>query len=203
VGDLQRTRVSPAQRTESSMPYQLQFAEWVPVPVSQVFDFFTNPENLPRLMPPQLQTKVDGFQLVAPPPPSQNLNPIEVHHVAGAGSIIDTSLRPISWLSWRRKWTAAITEFEWNHHFTDVQEKGPFKRWHHRHEFLEDDRNGFNGTLVRDVIEYEVGFGPFGALANSLFIRRRISQTFAYRQKNLPKLFAEQIRNNPGTRHSQ
>jgi hypothetical protein len=76
------------------MPYQLQFADWVPVPVSEVFAFFADPENLPRLMPPQLQTKVDGFQLVAPPPPpSQNLNPIEVHHVAGAGSIIDTSLR--------------------------------------------------------------------------------------------------------------
>jgi ligand-binding SRPBCC domain-containing protein len=186
------------------MLYRLQFADWVPVPVSQVFAFFTDPENLPRLMPPQLQTKVDGFQLVAPPPlPSQNLNSLEVHHVAGTGSIIDTSLRPISWLSWRRKWTAAITEFEWNHHFADVQQKGPFKRWHHRHEFLEDNRNGFNGTLVRDVIEYEVGFGPLGALANSLFIERQIAKTFDYRQKILPKLFSEEIRNHPAVREAQ
>jgi len=186
------------------MPNQLQFADWIPVPIPQVFAFFADPENLPRLMPPQLQAKVDGFQLVAPPPPpSRDLNAIEVHHVADAGSIIDTSLRPISWLSWRRKWTAAITEFEWNHHFADVQQKGPFKRWHHRHEFLEDNRNGFNGTLVRDVIEYEVGFGPLGALANSLFIRRRISQTFAHRQEILPKLFSEEIRNNPAARQAQ
>jgi ligand-binding SRPBCC domain-containing protein len=177
------------------MPYQLQFADWIPVSVSEVFAFFADPENLPRLMPPQLQTEVDGFQLVAPPTrPSQNLNAIEVHHVAGAGSIIDTSLRPIGWLPWRRKWTAAITEFEWNHHFADLQQKGPFKRWHHRHEFLEDNRNGFNGTLVRDVIEYEVGFGPLGALANSLFLERRIRTSFAHRQKILSKLFASDVR---------
>jgi|ERR1700683_4548707 len=182
------------------MLYQLQFADWVPVLVPQVFAFFADPKNLPRLMPPQLQTKVEGFQLVAPPPPPlRNLSPVEVQHVASTGSIIDTSVRPISWISWRRKWIARITEFEWNHHFADVQQKGPFKRWQHRHEFLEDDRNGFNGTLVRDVIEYEVGFGPLGALANSLFIRRRISQTFAHRQKTLPKLFAEEIRSNPIT----
>lgn len=185
------------------MPHQMQFADWIPVTVPRVFAFFADPENLPRLMPPETQTKVEGFQLVAPPPPpSRNLNPVEVHHTAGTGSIIDTSVRPFRWLSWRRKWTAAITEFAWNHHFADMQQKGPFKRWHHRHEFLEDNRNGFNGTLVRDVIEYEVGFGLLGALANSLFIERRICKVFAHRQKVLPKLFSEDIRSNPEVREA-
>lgn len=45
-----------------------------------------------------------------------------------------------------------------------------------------------NGTLVRDLIEYEVGFGPLGALANSLFIEQQMRQTFAERQKILPQL---------------
>ncbi|MGA3350211.1 MAG: SRPBCC family protein [Candidatus Sulfotelmatobacter sp.] len=172
------------------MPHQLQFADWVSFPVPQVFAFFANPENLPRLMPPAAETKIEGYQLV-PPPPIPDLNAIALHHLAGVGSVIDTTFRPIRFLKWRRKWTAAITEFEWNHHFADVQQKGPFKRWHHRHEFMPNARNGFNGTLVRDVIEYEVGFGRLGELANSLFIERQMRQTFTARQKILPKLLSE------------
>jgi ligand-binding SRPBCC domain-containing protein len=174
------------------MSYRLEFSDWIPVPVPRVFEFFADPENLPRLMPPASHTKVESFQLVAPlPPPSRDLNPIEIQFVAGKGSVIDTSFRPLSWLSWRRKWTATITEFEWNHHFADMQHKGPFKRWHHWHEFIADHRSECSGTLVNDVVEYEVGFGPLGSLANAFFIERHLRETFAYRQKQLPKLLAE------------
>src|SRR5580704_9457775 len=175
------------------MTRKLQFADWVPFPVTRVFAFFSNPENLPRLMPPQTQTRIDRLQLIAPPLWPADDAPSN-RRAAGLGSTITTSFRPFKFLPMRRKWTAAITEFEWNHHFADVQQRGPFKRWHHRHEFLEDDRNGFQGTLVHDVIEYEVGFGPLGALANILFVQRRITQTFAHRQKMLPKMFAEGVR---------
>jgi ligand-binding SRPBCC domain-containing protein len=72
-----------------------------------------------------------------------------------------------------------------------VQEKGPFKRWHHRHEFLPETRNGVSGTIVRDMIVYEVGCGPLGALANTLFIEHRLRRTFAHRQKLLPRFFPE------------
>jgi len=172
------------------MPYHLQFADWVAVQIPQVFEFFANPENLPRLMPPETATKVDGFQLMAPPP-SPDKDAITIHHLGGTGSIIETSFRPIPWLSWRRKWTAVITEFEWNHHFVDAQQKGPFKHWRHRHEFIEDHRNGFSGTLVRDEIEYEVGFGPLGAVANMLFIEREMRQIFEHRQKVLSQLLVQ------------
>ena len=60
-----------------------------------------------------------------------------------------------------------ITEFEWNHHFADIQKKGPFKSFHHRHEVIEETRGQVKGTVVRDVIEYEVGFGWLGKLAQS------------------------------------
>ena len=171
------------------MPYRLQFADWVPVPMPRVFAFFSNPENLPRLMPPETFTLVDGLKLTAPPPlPGQPA--VSTGQVAGSGSIIDTTFRPLRWLWWRRKWTAAITEFEWNHHFADVQKNSPFKHWYHRHEFLAEGRNGFDGTVVRDVIEYELGFGVLGAMANWLFVERRIKKIFAYRQKVLPELLA-------------
>jgi hypothetical protein len=50
--------------------------------------------------------------------------------------------------------------------------------------------DGIAGTLVRDVIEYDVGFGPLGALANLLFVARQMRSTFAARQESLPKLLA-------------
>ncbi len=104
--------------------------------------------------------------------------------------MIETSFRMFPFLPLRARWIARITEFEWNHHFADVQENGPFKRWHHRHEFVGETRDRVEGTLVRDVIEYEVGLGPLGAIANSIFIERQMRQTFALRQQVLPKLLS-------------
>ncbi len=55
---------------------------------------------------------------------------------------------------------------------------------------MAETRNGVSGTLVRDIIEYELGFGPMGALANSVFIARQMRQTFAARQQILAQLLA-------------
>ena len=110
---------------------------------------------------------------------------------AGVGSTIVTSFRVFPFLPLRATWIARITEFEWNHHFADVQDKGPFKNWHHRHEFRAEARDGVAGTLVRDQIEYEVGFGPVGRVGNAIFIRRQMLQTFAERQKVLPNLLQQ------------
>jgi ligand-binding SRPBCC domain-containing protein len=93
-----------------------------------------------------------------------------------------------SFLPIRRRWVARITEFEWNHYFADMQDEGPFKSWHHRHEFATARRNGAEGTTIRDVIDYEVSFGFLGSIANALFIRRQMQSTFAERQERLPKL---------------
>jgi ligand-binding SRPBCC domain-containing protein len=170
------------------LAHRLQFEDWVPFTSPRVFAFFSNPENLPRIMPTATQTRLDQLHLVAPPAATGFL---DVQRSAGVGSIIVTSFRLSPILPLRAQWVARITEFEWNHHFADVQQRGPFKRWHHLHEFVTDNRDGIDGTLVRDVIEYEVGFGPLGALGDKLLIARRICDTFAQRQKILPQLLSE------------
>ena len=106
------------------------------------------------------------------------------------GTTIVTSFRVFPLFPLRAQWIARITEFEWNHHFADVQDKGPFKSWHHRHEFVGESRGGVEGTLVRDLIDYEVGFSFIGAIANALFIRRQMEKTFAQRQQILPALLS-------------
>ena len=156
---------------------RLQFQQWVPFPLDHVFAFFSNPLNLPRIMPTDSGTKIEqstGW-------PRQTLG-------ARRRMWRLASFRVFPVLPLRARWIARITEFEWNHYFADVQEKGPFKNWRHRHQFLAETRSGIAGTVVRDVIDYEVGFGFVGAMIDAVFLRRQMQNTFAQRQEVLLKL---------------
>ena len=169
------------------MSRHLEFEQWVPFPLEHVFAFFSNPENLPRIMPTSSRTSLIALNCV---PPTGVPVGFPSEKAAGVGSTIVTSFRVFPLLPLRRRWVARITEFEWNRYFADVQDHGPFKNWHHRHEFASAAREGVGGTLVRDVIEYEVGFGLAGTLANALFVHRQMKSTFAQRQRTLPHLLA-------------
>jgi ligand-binding SRPBCC domain-containing protein len=170
------------------MPYRSEFAAWVPFPLEQVFQFFASPENLPRIMPPSAETRIERVYLMPPPPApaSHSFRPLRT--LAGVGSEVVTSFRLAPPLAFRGRWIARITEFEWDHHFADIQAQGPFASWLHRHEFAPEVRNNVNGTLVRDRIEYEIGFGILGRIAQSVFVERQMNATFAYRQKVLERL---------------
>jgi ligand-binding SRPBCC domain-containing protein len=166
------------------MSHHLEFEQWVPFPLERVFAFFSNPENLPRIMPASSCTQMIGLNRVPPP----GLTAGSGEKAAGVGSSIVTSFRVFSFLPIRRRWVARITEFEWNRYFSDVQDEGPFKSWHHRHEFASAGRNGTEGTTIRDIIDYEVGFGFLGSIANALFIWPQMQSTFAERQRRLTNL---------------
>jgi ligand-binding SRPBCC domain-containing protein len=150
------------------MPHRSEFADWVPFPLKRVFLFFANPENLPRVMPPAADTRIEGLSLVSPPlfPGFTSLG----QPLAGVGSEIVTSFRLVPPLPFRGRWIARITEFEWNHYFANVQVQGPFKSWLHRHELAQETRNGIDGTVVSDRIEHEIGFGSLGAIAQKVFV---------------------------------
>jgi len=171
------------------MSHSILFEQWVPVPLERVFLFLANPSNLPRIMPPQTGTELVRLKLVPPPGIGAGSATItDRAPLAGTGSEIVTSFRLVPFLPFRAQWTALITEFEWNHHFADMQKRGPFKSFHHRHELREEERQQVRGTIVRDVIEYDVGFGLLGDLAQKLFVSRQLQRTFAYRQQALEKV---------------
>jgi len=178
------------------MIHRAQFEEWVPFPLERVFLFFANPENLPRIMPPASDTRINRLNLVSPSAPT-GVIPAAKQTLAGVGSTIVTSVRLLPFFPFRAPWIARVMEFEWNHHFADIQEKGPFKTWHHRHEFAAETRNGIAGTRVGDRIEYEVGFGLLGAMAQRLFVGRQITRTFLHRQSVLEGLLLEAENRSP------
>lgn len=171
------------------MTYRLQFEQWVPRPLDEVFLFFANPGNLPRIMPTWMQ--VELLEVHAVPPPGERAVTGTVSGeppLAGTGSELTASYRVIPWLPFRAVSGARITAFEMNHYFEDIQTRGPFKSWHHRHEFRAETRNGIIGTVVRDYVEYDPGWGLLGRAVNRLFLGPQMRQTFQHRHRALEAL---------------
>ena len=104
---------------------------------------------------------------------------------AGMGSEMTISFRPIIAVPLRQRWLARITEFVWFDHFEDVQVRGPFAHWRHRHATKRETRNGQLGTLVMDEVEYELPLGIWGEVAHRAIVRGQMLETFAYRQRRL------------------
>lgn len=137
-------------------------------PLDEVFAFYADALNLERITPPWL-----GFRVVTP-------GPIEM----GPGTLIEYRLRlhrlPVRWLT-------RIEVWEPGRRFVDAQQKGPYRVWHHTHEFEADG----DGTVVRDVVRYALPLGPLGELARRAFVERDLERIFAYRQGAVAQYFTK------------
>ena len=171
------------------MVKQFETRQWIPYPVELVFAFFANPTNLPHLMPPGLQARIEDARLQAPPPRPVASDPARQYRsvAAGAGSEILISFYPVVWVPKRMSWLTRITEFAWNSHFCDEQVRGPFDHFRHRHGIEAETRDGREGTLVTDTIEYALPFMDLG-FVGGLVARRKLVRMFAYRQERLPAI---------------
>jgi ligand-binding SRPBCC domain-containing protein len=173
------------------MTQRFETHQWVPYPVELVFAFFANPTNLPHLMPRKFEALIEDARIQPPPPrplagdPARRFKSV----AAGVGSEILISFFPIPWVPRRVSWMAQITEFVWNSHFCDEQVRGPFAQFHHRHGIQAEVREGVEGTLVKDEIEFALPYGFMGRVGGAL-LRRSLAKTFAHRQKRLPEILA-------------
>lgn len=137
----------------------------IDLPRAEVFDFFSNAENLERITPPEL-----GFHIVTP-------TPIDIKK----GTLIDykLSMHGIPF-GWRTEITCWDPPFE----FEDTQLKGPYKQWIHRHRFTEPEAGK---TLIEDDVRYRLPMEPLGDLAQ-FFVERQLNYIFDHRQKVVAKL---------------
>ncbi len=147
--------------------YKLQRELWVPHALREVFDFFSRAENLEQLTPPWMH-----FRILTPPP-------IEMRK----GTTIAYALRvrgiPLRWLTEIERWDPP-------HAFIDFQAKGPYRYWHHTHQFSEVG----DGTSIVDIVQYELPFGVLGRLANRIQVARDLEQIFDYRAQRVESLFS-------------
>ena len=95
----------------------LESRVWLAKARPEVFAFFADPRNLPLLTPAAFR-----LRLLSEPAPM------------AAGSVYDLAL---SWFGVPMRWRAFIREFDPPYRFVDVQVRGPYARWEHRHRFLE------------------------------------------------------------------
>jgi ligand-binding SRPBCC domain-containing protein len=181
--------------TIKSMMERFETRQWAPFPVELVFAFLANPSNLPHLMPPRLKTRIEDMRVQPPPPRPVAPDPARRYRseAAGEGSEILVSFYPLRWVPKRASWMVRITEFTWNSHFRDEQVRGPFVEFRHRHGIQAEYRDGVEGTLVADEIEYALPFGFIGRLG-SMLVRRQLERVFAHRQKRLPEILAAAAR---------
>jgi ligand-binding SRPBCC domain-containing protein len=131
-----------------------------------VFAFFADAANLERITPPFLH-----FEIRSPLPIAMR-----------PGALIDYQL---SLFGLGFRWRTLIESFERDAGFVDVQLEGPYRSWRHWHHF--SDAPG--GTLVRDRVEYEVPFGPLGALARRLFVGKQLRRIFDFRRAAIDDAF--------------
>lgn len=173
------------------MKQKFETRQWVPFRLEVVFAFFANPRNLPRLMPQSSQTRIDELRVV---PPDERSAPaihagMQKEIVAGIGTEMLVSFRPVPWLPVRAAWLARITEFQWNNHFCDQQVRGPFACFYHCHRLRAEMQSGAWGTLVIDDIEFALPFGPLGRIGSGM-VRHQLENSFAERQARLIQLIA-------------
>lgn len=144
--------------------YILESRMWVARRRPDVFAFFADPGNLAAVAPPWLRVRLD-----APCP------------VMAAGAVIDLTVRALGVAT---RWRIFVREWDPPYRFVDVQLRGPFARWEHRHHFLEE--NG--GTWVEDRVTYRPPLGVLGRLAHALVIGRRLRAAWAWRRRRVEAL---------------
>jgi ligand-binding SRPBCC domain-containing protein len=137
---------------------------WLARPRAVVFAFCADPANLPRVSPPALRVRL----LAAPA-------------TLAAGAVLDVR---VSWLGLPLRWRSYVREYDPPFRFVDVQVRGPWARWEHRHRFLEEE----GGTWMEDRITYRLPLGPVGRLAHAALVHRQLRATWAYRQARIVEL---------------
>ena len=153
--------------------YSLHYKQIVNRSLGDVFDFFSNPENLSKITPKKLD-----FKIMTP-------GPIKMMN----GQLIDYTIRLFRI---RVHWRTLITDYDPPNSFIDQQIKGPYLLWHHEHLFREVE----GGVEIVDTVHYTIPFGIIGRLLHWAWIKRDLDNIFSYRKNIINKFFQNDEKEN-------
>jgi ligand-binding SRPBCC domain-containing protein len=147
---------------------RLECRQQLPLTLREAWDFFSRPENLAKITPPNL-----GFEVTSPLPERMYAGMIVCYRVSPFGGI-------------RVPWVTEISHVREPEFFVDEQRSGPYRLWHHQHHFLEVA----GGVEMTDLVHYQLPYGLLGDLLAGRLVERRVAAIFAYRRQVLAELFA-------------
>lgn len=142
------------------MHHELSDSFLVSANPADVWEFFSSPLGLPKITPPWLD-----FTILPPVPDDLRRDSLLQYRIRWMGV-------PVGWRTRIVEWTPPTG-------FVDLQIRGPYTFWHHRHEFATDPR----GTRCRDTVIYKVPGGPLGTLLHDVVIRRQLLEIFRFRRR--------------------
>jgi ligand-binding SRPBCC domain-containing protein len=150
--------------------YALEREQFIPRPRTEVFRFFEDAGNLQQITPPWLHFRI------------QTPLPLEMK----PGALLEYRLRLYGLpLFWRTR----IECYEPPVRFVDKQLRGPYRLWEHTHEFTETP----DGTLMRDIVRYQLPFGPLGTLTHALTVQHLLCRIFDFRRDVIAKEFGGEL----------
>jgi ligand-binding SRPBCC domain-containing protein len=141
--------------------------QYLPISLKQAWDFFSRPENLNEITPPDLSFTI------------KSTLPEKVY----AGQMIVYKVSPFKGIE--LDWLTEITQVNELNFFIDEQRRGPYSLWHHEHHFKALD----NGVEMTDIIHYQLPFGWFGNLFHGLIVKPKLNQIFKFRKMILEEKF--------------
>lgn len=150
------------------MKHRLYREQQLNCDIETAWKFFSSANNLSKITPKEMNfvvlTKFENDEIYE-------------------GMIIDYFVSPLFGI--KMKWQTEIIHVDFQKSFTDFQKKGPYKLWHHFHEFIENE----NGVLMKDTVDYELPLGFLGEIAQSLLVKKKVEGIFDYRYQILEKMF--------------
>jgi ligand-binding SRPBCC domain-containing protein len=117
--------------------------------------------------------RTDALQLLTPP--WEHAIVIQLARVSEVGSraIVEATV----FGSWKMRWVAEHTAYDPPRMFEDVQVKGPFHTWRHRHIVT----SHADGAILRDEIDYQPPLWFLGRAVAPLLIEPRLRKLFKFR----------------------
>jgi ligand-binding SRPBCC domain-containing protein len=151
-------------------PHFLEFETKLYRPLAEVFEFFSNAENLNKVTPTEV-----SFSMLTPMPVKMQV-----------GALIDYRII-LSGIPFF--WRTQVSVWQPPYRFVDEQAKGPYVFWHHEHTF--EDKGSY--ILMTDRLHYLSPGWFLEPLIDKLFIRPRIEKIWGYREQQFKVLFGEKV----------
>jgi ligand-binding SRPBCC domain-containing protein len=150
--------------------HRLECRQSLPLSLSAAWDFFSRPENLVKITPPDL-----GFEITSVLPERMYAGMLVSYRVCPFGRV-------------RVPWLTEITHVREPEFFVDEQRQGPYRFWHHQHHF----QVIAGGIEMNDLVHYRLPLGWIGDCLAGRAVERRVAAIFAYRREILTQMFGVQ-----------